>query len=157
MHFRAGIGILVLMGKSPVTLDAARAAKASALRRFARVPEINGIGLSRRGDGYAVKINCETEPSVEIPNSIDGVEVITEIVGKIRKLAGREHPPTYHVVPDDEEWAVRRERARGRSSVHRTQREAIAAARELARDARGVLVIHSRDGSVRRASYTDDS
>ncbi len=149
MHFRVRTGIVVVMGKSLVMLEAARAAKAKALRQFARVPEVNGIGLSRRGDAYVLKINCETQPSVEIPDSIDGVEVITEIVGMIHKLATH-GPSTYHVILDNEGWAVRRADARQPESVHRTQRDAIAAARELARDAGGSLVIHGRDGSVRR-------
>ncbi len=145
------------MGKSLVMLEAARAAKAKALRQFARVPEVNGIGLSRRGDAYVLKINCETQPSVEIPDSIDGVEVITEIVGMIRKLA-RHGPSTYHVTIDDEGWAVRGADARQPESVHRTQRDAIAAARVLARDAGGSLVIHGRDGSVRRStSYVNNA
>ncbi len=157
MHFRVGTGIVVVMGKSSVTLEAARAAKARALVQFVGVPEVNGIGLSRRGDGYVLKINCETQPSVEIPNSIDGVEVITEIVGIIRKLA-RHGPSTYHVTIDNEGWAVRGADARQPESVHRTQRDAIAAARELARDAGGSLVIHGRDGSVRRStSYVNNA
>ena len=73
------------MARSPVTLEAARAAKAEALRRFARVPEVNGIGLCRRGDGYALKINFETEPPIEVPERIEGVDVIVEVVGRIRK------------------------------------------------------------------------
>lgn len=158
MHFHSGVGIMIFMSKPPVTLKAARAAKTKALRRLARVPEVGGVGLCRRGGGYALKINLEVEPSVEIPRSINGVEVIVEMVGKIRKLGGRQQPPTYYVVLDNEGWAVRRLGASRHSSIHDTQREAIVVARELARSASGALVIHSREGSVRkRASYAKSS
>lgn len=142
------------MAKSRVTLEAARAAKATALSRFESVVGVNGIGLSRRGDGYAVKINFETEPTVKVPERIDDVEVIVEVVGKIRKLTARKAATAFHVVPHDAGWAVRRSSARRASSVHGTQREAILAARELARRACGELLIHARDGSIReRGSY----
>lgn len=142
------------MGKEPATLEAARAAKAAALSRFGSVAGVNGIGLSRRGGGYALKINLESELDVEIPDRIEGVEVIVEVVGKLRKLSARAAVESFHVLPQDGGWAVRREGAQRSSSVHETQRQATAVARRLARRVGGELLIHSRDGSVRqRKSY----
>lgn len=59
-----------------------------------------------------------------------------------------------HVVPHEGGWAVRGEGARRARSVHRTQREAVAAARELARRLGGELFIHSRKGKIRRRDTT---
>lgn len=54
-----------------------------------------------------------------------------------------------HAVPRDDQWAVRREGAQRVTSIHRTQREAIDAAREIARNQNGELLIHGRDGRIR--------
>ena len=135
-------------------LKKARAAKATAARRLAHVEGINGLGLSRRGDHYALKVNFESKPRVEIPNYINGVEVIVEVVGKIRKRQQEVARPTFHVIPHNGRWAIRRIGRQRVSSVHGTQQEAVAVARARARKARGVLVIHARDGSIRdRDSY----
>ena len=42
-----------------VTIDAARAAKAHAKQRLAGVPGMVGLGLTRQGDGYALKVNLQ--------------------------------------------------------------------------------------------------
>src|SRR6266568_3267439 len=54
-----------------------------------------------------------------------------------------------HIVPQNGRWAVR---GRGRdraTSVHRTQAEAIEAAKKIARDRHSQVVIHGRDGHIR--------
>lgn len=141
-------------------LQRARAAKARAVRQFEKLPDVNGIGLTRRGDDFALKINFEREPKVEIPRRIDDVDVVVEVVGKIRKLATRKRPAKktatrVHVKPRDGRWAVTRHGNKRASSVHDTQRDAIKVARELARRASGELVIHGRDGAIReRDSYS---
>ncbi|MCC7357581.1 DUF2188 domain-containing protein [Candidatus Uhrbacteria bacterium] len=62
-----------------------------------------------------------------------------------------------HVVPHDGEWAVRREGAERVTSVHSTQAEAEAAAREIARNQGVELFIHGRDGRIRdRDSFGND-
>lgn len=68
-------------------------------------------------------------------------------------MAGREKKDQ-HVVPHDGAWAVRSE-GRGRAtSVYKTQREAIKAARKSAKRDGSEIVIHGRDGRVReRDSY----
>lgn len=62
-----------------------------------------------------------------------------------------------HVIPRNNGWAVRTEGKNKVTSVHDSQSNAIDSAREIARNAKGVLVIHSRDGRIReRDSYGSD-
>lgn len=64
---------------------------------------------------------------------------------------------TPHIVPRDGNWAVQRENAARASSLHRTQADAIAAGRQIARAERTELVIHGRDGKIRdKDSYGKD-
>lgn len=123
------------------------------MRRLANIDGINGIGLSRRGAGYAIKVNCEAQLPEEIPDRIEGVDVVVEVVGKIRKFRPEKARTTMHVKPHKGRWAIRREGAQRVSSIHDTQREAIVIARDRTRKSRGVLVIHARDGSIRDRKY----
>ena len=70
-----------------VTLEQARAAKPAALAAFERLADVLGIGITRIGDDYALKINLREAPSstADLPSQIDGVPVRVEIVGTIRK------------------------------------------------------------------------
>ena len=62
-----------------------------------------------------------------------------------------------HVVPNGDDWAVRREGAGRASSIHDTQRDATNAAREVARRESGELFIHRPNGEIRdRDSYGND-
>ena len=62
-----------------------------------------------------------------------------------------------HVVPREDGWAVQSEGSSRAASRHDTQREAAEAAKEMARNKRGELVIHGRDGRIReRNSYGSD-
>ncbi len=67
-------------------LESARAAKAKALKAFRSLANVNGVGLTRHKGGYVVKVNLE-EASVpgDFPEEIDGVPVVTRVVGKGRK------------------------------------------------------------------------
>jgi hypothetical protein len=71
---------------STIGLDEARAAKERAKSLFARRASVVGIGLTRVGDGYGVKVNLEdaTAPDAGFPETIDGVPVGIEVVGMIR-------------------------------------------------------------------------
>jgi hypothetical protein len=62
-----------------------------------------------------------------------------------------------HVVPSDQGWRVEIA-ADGRArSVHRTQVEARAAARQIARQNKRELFVHGRDGQIReRNTYGKD-
>lgn len=62
-----------------------------------------------------------------------------------------------HVVPAGDRWGVRGEGNERLTSVHDTQREAIDAGREIARNQRSELLIHGEDGRIRgRDSHGHD-
>lgn len=61
------------------------------------------------------------------------------------------------VVPKGKEWAVRGEGNERVTSTHRTQAEAVNAAREIARNQRSEVLIQNRQGQIReRNSYGND-
>lgn len=63
-----------------------------------------------------------------------------------------------HVVPRDGKWAVRRVGADRITRKFATQREAVQAAREIARNRGTELYVHGRDGRIReRDSYGKDA
>jgi hypothetical protein len=65
--------------------------------------------------------------------------------------------PGQHVVPRESGWGVMRAGATRASSVHRTQQEAVAAAKKLAQNQRTELYIHARDGRIiSRDSFGND-
>jgi hypothetical protein len=62
-----------------------------------------------------------------------------------------------HVVPTDDGWGVRGEGNERLTSIHDTQAEAEAAAREIAINQRSEVVIHRPDGRIRdKNSYGND-
>jgi len=62
-----------------------------------------------------------------------------------------------HVVPHDNDWAVRGEGNQKVTSIHQTQQEAIESARNIAINNRSEVVIHRPDGTIRdRDSYGHD-
>ena len=69
------------------TLDEARAAKSRALDLFRHKAAVVGVGITRIDGGYGVKVNLESAPDskTRLPETIDGVPIRVEIVGKIRK------------------------------------------------------------------------
>lgn len=71
--------------------EKARAAKQKAKTVFAELDLLNGIGLTRRSGRYAVKVLLSDELSEddELPSSIDGVPVVFQVVGKVRKQPSR--------------------------------------------------------------------
>lgn len=62
-----------------------------------------------------------------------------------------------HVVPSSKEWGVRGEGNSRLTSVHKTQKDAIDAARAIAENQKSEVVIHGRDGKIRdKDSYGSD-
>ena len=62
-----------------------------------------------------------------------------------------------HVVPRDGEWAVRGEGNAKDTKRFRTQKDAIDAAKKIARNSRSEVLIHGQDGRIReRHSYGND-
>lgn len=69
------------------SLDAARAAKAQAQETFAALAPVVGVGITRIGGVYGLKVNLQQAPGADValPTEIAGVPVRVEIVGKISK------------------------------------------------------------------------
>ena len=62
-----------------------------------------------------------------------------------------------HVVPHGDKWAVKGAGNERATSLHETQAQAAAAAREIARNQESELFIHRPDGRIRdRESYGND-
>ncbi len=65
----------------------ARAAKSALSEQLAAVPEVVGIGLARRGTGYVVKVDlAEPGAARRVPSDVDGVRVVTQVIGVVRPL-----------------------------------------------------------------------
>ena len=66
---------------------AARAAKSVLTERLAAEPGVVGIGLARRDDVYVVKVDLAYAEAVgRVPGDVDGVRVVTEVIGPVRPL-----------------------------------------------------------------------
>src|SRR5258705_2300396 len=66
-------------------------------------------------------------------------------------------PKNVHVIPRNEKWAVVDEGKSRATSTFETQTEAIEAARKVAKDTAGQLIVHGRNGRIReRDSYARD-
>ncbi len=68
-----------------VSLTRARAAKPAVLRIFRKLGEVAGVGITRMGDDYAVKVNLRVAlgADVEAPATVNGVPVYVEVTGPI--------------------------------------------------------------------------
>jgi poly(hydroxyalkanoate) granule-associated protein len=63
----------------------------------------------------------------------------------------------YHVTPHDDGWAVMREGNEKATSVHETKKEALSAAREIAKDhVPSQLIVHKQDRSVQDTYAYDE-
>ena len=74
-----------------ITLEQARAAKAEAHDIFSRIGEVLGIGITKIGQNYAIKVNLRaaTPKAASAPRTVRGVPVKLEVVGAIRSRAQR--------------------------------------------------------------------
>jgi hypothetical protein len=71
----------------PVSLERARAAKESAKALLGSLPGLAGVGITKLGEDYALKVNLREAlpPGMSVPERIDDVPVCVEVVGTIRK------------------------------------------------------------------------
>ena len=71
----------------PVTLEQARAAKDSAKALLATLPGVVGVGITKVGEDYALKVNLREPlpPGVSAPERVGDVPVKVEVVGRITK------------------------------------------------------------------------
>jgi hypothetical protein len=66
---------------------AARAAKSTLAAQLAAVPGVVGIGLARQSADYVVKVDlADAAVAQRVPGDVDGVRVVTEVVGAVRPL-----------------------------------------------------------------------
>ena len=79
--------MLQRMTTESAQLEAARAVKEKAVKVVGRSARVCGVGITRQGGVYAVKVNVEEEPAERetLPEEIDGVPIFIKVVGKIRK------------------------------------------------------------------------
>jgi hypothetical protein len=73
-----------------LSIDEARAAKQDAAALFSRFGKVVGVGITKLpGNGYGIKVNFQEQPTTpdELPQSVRGVPVRFEVVGRIRKLS----------------------------------------------------------------------
>ena len=71
----------------PISLEQARAAKESAKVLLAALPGVVGVGITKVGKDYALKVNLR-EPlpaGVSAPERIGDVPVKVEVVGRIAR------------------------------------------------------------------------
>ena len=65
--------------------------------------------------------------------------------------------PNIHVVTHPDGWAVKKAGAQKASAVTNTQKEAIAIAKEIAKETKTELVIHGKNGEIRtKDSFGND-
>lgn len=69
------------------SLAAARASKEAARREVAAKAEVVGVGIVKatRGGGFAIKVNVKEAPLKALPAEVEGVPIVIEVVGTIRK------------------------------------------------------------------------
>jgi hypothetical protein len=70
-----------------ITLEQARAAKAEAQNIFSKIGEVTGIGITKIGRGYAIKVNLRAplRGKASAPKAVRGVPVKLELIGAIRR------------------------------------------------------------------------
>ena len=69
------------------TRAAARAAKSALVETLGADPGVVGIGLARRESDYVVKVDlADAAAAGRVPADVDGVLVVTEVVGTVRPL-----------------------------------------------------------------------
>lgn len=67
--------------------SAASAAKSVLAARLAGEPGVVGVGLARRARDYVVKVDLvDAATAHRVPGSVDGVRVVTEVIGVVRPL-----------------------------------------------------------------------
>lgn len=54
-----------------------------------------------------------------------------------------------HVVPENNQWAIKVEKENQPKKTAKTQKDAIKLGRELAKSSRSELIIHGRDGRIK--------
>ena len=65
----------------------ARAAKSALAARFAADPGVAAVGLARQDAEYVVRVDLtEAGAGTRVPRDVDGVRVVTHVIGPVRAL-----------------------------------------------------------------------
>ncbi|MCU1618694.1 MAG: uncharacterized protein JWP68_432 [Modestobacter sp.] len=65
----------------------ARAAKRTLADRFAADPGVAAVGLARQDADYVVRVDLtEAGAGSRVPPDVDGVRVVTHVIGPVRPL-----------------------------------------------------------------------
>jgi hypothetical protein len=69
-----------------ISVERARAAKAALLPSLEQLDNVTGVGITRLGDDYAVKVNLREPPGPDfhLPAVFEGVPIRVEVTGVIR-------------------------------------------------------------------------
>lgn len=68
-----------------ITIDQARQVKQKAGDIARSAAAVTGVGLTRIGDSYAIKINLGAPSAGNLPKQCDGVPIFYEVTGVARK------------------------------------------------------------------------
>lgn len=67
-----------------VSIEQARRAKPKVSEVARRHGTVTGVGITKVGNSYAVKVNLRDAPATaSLPRDVDGVPVVYEVVGRI--------------------------------------------------------------------------
>ena len=121
--------------------------------RFDEVANRFGELLERFGVPTRDEVKTLTTKVNDLAAKVDALVVVLEKKnGKVAAKAEVKAAPartTYHVVPHEEGWAVKKEGGSRATSVHGTKAEAVESARALAKEQEpSTLVIHKQDGTI---------
>ena len=65
----------------------ASAAKSALAAQLSTDPDVVGVGLARRAGSYVVKVDlADAGAARRVPGDVDGVRVVTEVIGAVRPL-----------------------------------------------------------------------
>ncbi len=88
---------------------------------------------------------------------VEALRQIIEVILKAMGRSGKKRTWHQHVVPYEDDWAVRREGNQRITSKHRKQSTAIRKAKTLAKRYKADVIIHRESGGIReRISYSED-
>ena len=91
--------------------------------------------LTRKVETLAKTLEAQEAPAAQKPAT--------------QKTTAKKDRATYHVVPHEEGWAVKKEGADRATSVHSNKEEALEQGREVARTKEpSQLVVHKKDGTI---------
>ena len=90
-------------------------------------------------------------------NIIEALRNIIEVILNAMGRQGKNRTWHQHVVPYEDDWAVRREGNKRITSKHRKQSTAIRKAKTIAKRHKSDVIIHRASGGIReRISYAED-